>query len=233
MGMVALVGGDEFRPGCEDMDRAILEATSTPRPRVLIVPTAAYRQNPSKAAANGVSYFSRLGADASALMVLESSDASDESMLSPVDSADVVYLTGGDPSHLLETLRGSMLLLRLVRALDRGAILAGSSAGAMVMGSWMRRRGWQDALGVVDGVAVVPHHERSDPEKVARELVEEAPPSGVVLGIDAMSCWFGSLDGGTVLGSGGVTVYSGGDWRRHVSGDTLSLVSVEKKGSTP
>ena len=233
MGMVALVGGDEFRPGCEDMDRTILEATSTPRPRVLIVPTAAYRENPSKAAANGVSYFSRLGADASALMVLESADASDESMLAPIDYADVVYLTGGDPSHLLETLRGSLLPLRLVRALDRGHILAGSSAGAMVMGSWMRRRGWQDALGVVDGVTVLPHHERSDPEKVARELAEEEPPSGVVLGIDAMSCWFGSQDGGKVLGSGGVTVYSGSDWRRHVSGDTLSLVSVEKKGSTP
>ena len=107
---IALVGGDEFRRGCEAMDTTILEATGARRPRVSVVPTAAAAQNPAKAASNGVSYFSSLGADASAVMALGPADAADPGLIAPLAQADVVYLTGGDPAHLLRTLRGSLLL---------------------------------------------------------------------------------------------------------------------------
>ena len=161
---IALVGGDEFRPGCEAMDAAILEATGASRPRVSVVPTAAAAQNPAKAASNGVSYFSSLGADASAVMALGPDDAANPSLIAPLEQADLVYLAGGDPAHLLETLRGSLLLAALRDALARGAVVTGSSAGAMVLGSRMRYRGWVDALGVVDRVTVLPHHERANPD---------------------------------------------------------------------
>ena len=45
-GRLALVGGDEFRTGCETMDAAILDATGSSNPAVLIVPTAAAFENP-------------------------------------------------------------------------------------------------------------------------------------------------------------------------------------------
>ena len=215
---IALVGGDEFRRGCEAMDAAILEATGARRPRVSVVPTAAAAQNPAKAASNGVSYFSSLGADASAVMALGPDDATDPGLIAPLAQADVVYLTGGDPAHLLRTLRGSLLLSALRDALARGAVVAGSSAGAMVLGSRMRYRGWLDALGVVGRVTVLPHHERADPEIVAAELAEEAPPGQVVLGIDAMTACFGVGDGWRVLGPGSVTVYEDGAWRRYAAG---------------
>ena len=99
-GRIALVGGDEFRPGCEEMDRIILRAAGVERPSLLVLPTAAADQNPSKAASNGVSYFTSLGADASPLMVLDGAHANDDQLLSPVDEADVVYLTGGSPQRL-------------------------------------------------------------------------------------------------------------------------------------
>ena len=102
--LIALVGGNEFRPGCERGDRAVLAATGAERPRVVILPTAAAHYNPSKAASNGVRYFSDLGAEASPLMVLGKEEAGDEALLAPVDTADVIYLSGGDPGHLLETL---------------------------------------------------------------------------------------------------------------------------------
>ena len=220
---IALVGGDEFRRGCEAMDAAILEATGARRPRVSIVPTAAAEQNPAKAASNGVSYFTALGADASAVMALGPSDAADDDLIAPLAQADVVYLTGGDPAHLLNALRGSPMLAALRDALARGAVLAGSSAGAMVLGSRMRYRGWSDALGVVEGVTVLPHHERADPEAVSAELAREAPPGQTVLGIDAMTACFGAGDGWTVLGAGAVTVYKGDAWRRYASGEQLSM----------
>ena len=222
-GIFALVGGDEFRSGCEEMDRAILRATGAEQPRVVVVPTAAAHQGPTKAASNGVEYFSSLGARASPLMVLGPPDANDESMVSTVDDTDVVYLTGGDPGHLLTSLKGSLLLQRLKDALGRGTVLVGSSAGAMVLGSWMAFGGWAEALGLLDGIAVLPHHEGSEPDQVASHLEGDAPAGTTVLGIDAKTCCFGGPGGWEVLGAGGITVYSQGGWRQFRSGQTVNL----------
>ena len=223
VGRMALVGGDEFRRGCEEMDSEILKATGKSRPRVLIIPTAAVEGNPAKAAANGVRHFSSLGSDAEALMVLDSKDANDPQLVADVDHADLIYLTGGNPRHLLDTLRGSELLSRIEKALEGETILVGSSAGAMVMGSWMRFREWSEALGLVSGVATLPHHERADPADTAAELNRTAPASVTVLGVDGMSGCLGSSWSWTVLGSGAVTVYGKSDWRRFTAGDTFSL----------
>lgn len=225
-GMIALAGGDEFRDGCEDMDRAILRAVPDEHPRVLIVPTAAANHSPSMAASNGVSYFSGLDADAAPLMVLDRAGANDEALLSPVDSAHVVYLAGGDPRYLLEVLKDSLLIEKLKGAVDRGAVVAGSSAGGMVLGSWMRYRDWAGALGVVPDVAVLPHHERSQPDEIAGEMATSAPPGALVLGIDAKTCCFGGPDGWTAIGPGAVTAYDQGSWSRYHSGDSVPLTAL-------
>ena len=213
-GVIALVGGDEFRPGCEPMDRAILDAAGVESPVLLVIPTAAASENPSKAVDNGVSYFSKLGASASGLMVLEPADASNEELLRPIDSADVLYFTGGNPAHLLATLEGSLLLQKLKESLDRGGVLAGSSAGAMVMGSWMRFRMWVRALDLIPRVTVLPHHERSEPADVTEELSASAPQDLVVLGIDGKTGCLAGEGVRRVIGTGSVTVYHGGHWRR-------------------
>ena len=222
-GAIALVGGDEFRPGCEEMDRAVLEASGVPYPTLLVVPTAAARENPGLAAANGVRHFTALGADASALMVTEPAHANDAGLITPLESADVVYLTGGSPAHLLDVLSGSLLLERLLEAHRRGAVLAGSSAGAMVLGEWMRFRGWRRALGVVPGVAVLPHHERADPEVMAAELAESAPDGIAVLGVDGKTGCLVQAGAWRVLGEGGVTVYRGGQWRRYGASESVAV----------
>jgi cyanophycinase len=217
------MGGDEFSDECREMDRAILSATGARHPSVLVVPTAAAFENPSLAASNGIEYFAGLGADVSALMVVQRTQADAAELLSPIDSADLIYFTGGNPSHLLDVLAESLLLQKLREALERGAVLAGSSAGAMVLGSWMRFRRWREALGVVPGVAVLPHHERSDPDAVSKELAKSAPPELTAMGIDAMTCCLGGPKGWKALGAGSVTVYRGGQWRRFASGQTLTL----------
>ena len=231
-GPIALVGGDEFRVGCEPMDREILAASEAARPKVLIVPTAAARQNPSKAAANGVSYFKGLGAEADSLMVLDSRDADDDGLVSRVPWADVVYLTGGDPVHLLDVLRGSRLLDAIKAAVAGGAVLVGSSAGAMVLGSWMRYRGICPALGLLDGLGVLPHHERSNPDVIAAELPDADYPTGSVLGIDAGSGCLRGRNGWRVVGTGSVVLYSSRTWRRFQAGEAVPLgVGPSLKGS--
>ncbi|MDP6453028.1 MAG: Type 1 glutamine amidotransferase-like domain-containing protein [SAR202 cluster bacterium] len=224
-GYVALVGGDEFRPGCEDFDRAMLEATGVARPKLLVLPTAAAHENPSRAASNGVGYFSELGADASPLMVVDGASANDEGIASEVEDAHVIYMTGGNPAHLLDSLSGSVLLARMTDALERGAVIAGSSAGAMVMGSWMRFRQWREALGIAEGIATLPHHERADSPTVAKELASTTPNGlRAVFGVCGRTGCLGSPDGRwTVYGPGDVTVYQQGQWRSYGSGESFEI----------
>jgi len=206
------------------MDAAILAATGKSSPVVLIVPTAAAFENPARAADNGVRHFRSLGADASPLMVLNHNDAMDAGMASEIESADVVYLTGGNPAHLLDNLQDSLLLDAILSRLGDGGILAGSSAGAMVMGSWMRFRGeWTRTLSIAGGVATLPHHERADPDAVVGELGAAPDELTAVFGVDGAAGVLSGPDGWTALGAGRVTVYHGGGWRRYEHGDSFSL----------
>ncbi len=223
-GSIALVGGDEFRSTCEEMDRHILTTIPEEPAKVLIVPTAAASDNPVMAASNGVRYFSSLGATADQLMVVDREQANDEALFSSINDASVIYFTGGNPDHLLTTLRGSKLQQKVMEALSGGCVLAGSSAGAMVLGSAMRRPsgGWVEGLEVAKGVAVLPHHERRNPEEVMRSLAAESVPEGLwVLGIDGATCCFGGPGDWRVLGLGKVTLYQGDRWRSFGPGEKL------------
>ena len=222
-GQIALVGGDEFRTGCEEMDREIMRASGHDPAKVVVIPTAAVT-GPAKAANDGATHFGALGGDSSQLMLLERNHAEDPDFFAPATLADVVYFTGGSPEHLLETVKDSAFLTAILSSMNGGAVLAGSSAGAMVMGSMMRRPsagGWVEALGVVPGVAVLPHHERRDHAETSKELQASAPSGLTILGIDARTGCLGTPGSWQVVGSGRVTVYQGTEWQTFNAGDKL------------
>ena len=229
-GKIALVGGEEFRAGCEEMDREVMKASGRDPAGVIIIPTAAVT-GPAKAANDGVTHFAALGGNASQLMVLEPDHANDSSLVARVSSADVVYFTGGSPDHLLSTLRGSKLLELLTEGLGRGLVLGGSSAGAMVMGSVMRRPPlypaeeggdrWVEGLGIAPGICVLPHHERRDPAETLAELRRSAPADVVYLGIDARTGVIGGPGEWRVAGFGRVTVYRDDGYAVFSAGEEL------------
>ena len=222
-GQIALVGGDEFRTGCEEMDREIMRASGNDPAKVVVVPTAAVT-GPAKAANDGATHFGALGGDSSKLMLLERGHAEDPDFFAPATTADVVYFTGGSPEHLLETVVDSPFLKAVLESVAAGSVLAGSSAGAMAMGSMMRRPragGWVESLGLVPGVAVLPHHERRDQAETSKELQDTAPSGLTFLGIDARTGCLGTPNNWQVVGSGRVTIYQGSEWQIFNLGDKL------------
>ena len=224
-GQIALVGGDEFRFGCEEMDHEIMLASGQSPAKVLVIPTAAVT-GPAKAANDGTTHFAALGGESSHLMLLEKEHAENPDFFVPVTKADVIYFTGGNPEHLFETLKDSQFFHALLTASNQGAVLAGSSAGAMVMGAMMRRptsEGWAEALSIVSGVAILPHHERRDQAAISKELQETAPAGLVYLGIDARTACLGNPGNWRVVGFGKVTVYMGTEWQIFHAGDKLPL----------
>ena len=173
------------------------------------------------AAANGVAHFSSLGARALKLMVLNAEDANVPELAVALEGFSHVYFSGGSPDYLLGVLKGSLLLERVLEWRREGGVLAGSSAGAMVMGEFMRspKSGrWVVGLGVCPGIAVLPHHENRDPAEVSESLKGALPEGADVLGIDAQSCCLLKGDRWEVLGEGGVTLYRQGGWHRYGPG---------------
>lgn len=224
-GLIALVGGDEFRRYCVDMDQEILAATGKEQARVVVLPTAAVN-GPVKAAHDGVTHFGGLGGNGQPLMILEREQADDPAMVQRLAGADIIYFTGGNPNHLLETLQDSRLLAAILAAVDDGAILAGSSAGAMVMGSVMRRPRsdeWVAGLGIAEGICVLPHHERSNPDQVAEQLQERLSDELTILGIDAQTACLGSAGSWKVTGHGKVTAYRPQGWTQYQPGETFRV----------
>ena len=91
--------------------------------------------------------------------------ADDEALASLVEGAGLVYLSGGNPGFLAETLHGTRVWAAIEAAWHAGAALAGCSAGAMAMGGRVApvRTPWRPAppgLAVVPGVEVLPHFDR-------------------------------------------------------------------------
>jgi len=205
-GLIALVGGNEFRPECEAMDRSLLARIATD-PRVIILPTAAARENPGLAAENGVHHFKRLGARAEAAMVLDPATARGGKWLGMIQNADLVYLTGGDPLHLLETLRNSAAWEAVREVWESGRSLAGSSAGAMVLGGrmWAPGEGWREGLGLLPQIAVIPHHSRLAEAWKVKDMLASLPGRVTLVGIDEATALVGPP--WKAVGMGKVVIY--------------------------
>ena len=223
-GVIVLMGGNEFRPDCEPMDRWILAGIG-PKPRVVILPTAAARENPALAAENGVRYFNRLAARAEAAMIVDSATARDGKWLGLIQNADLIYLAGGDPVHLLDTLSDSPAWEAILGVWMSGRTLAGSSAGAMVWGGqmWAPGQGWREGLGLLPGIAVIPHHARLAEVWKARDMLISLPEKVTLVGIDEATALLGPP--WKAVGEGKVVVYEPHRVTVFTHGELINLAS--------
>ncbi|MDA8399688.1 MAG: Type 1 glutamine amidotransferase-like domain-containing protein [Actinomycetota bacterium] len=157
-GLLALVGGGEWREGAS-FDRELLERGGGD---VLVLPTAAAFENPSRAVEAARAWFESLGGRANALMVLHKPEADDPANAERIMMSRFIYLSGGSPLHLRSVLKGSRVWKALVDAWRSGAVVAGSSAGAMVMCDPMvdpRGGAFTVGLGMVEQLAILPHYD--------------------------------------------------------------------------
>jgi cyanophycinase len=140
-------------------------------------------------------------------------DAEGEANAAAIRTAKFVYLAGGSPMHLRSVLKDSPVWDALVEAWDGGAVLAGASAGAMVLCDPMvdpRGGAFTLGLGLVEQVALIPHHEEWD-EDQARRTIELAPNGLPVVGIDTQTALIRDPNGTwRTEGAGRVVVFVDG-----------------------
>ncbi len=222
-GWLALHGGGEFQSGSEIGDRRLIVAAGGAEAHVVIVPTAAGHDYPQMAARNGVNWFQRLGARADAALVVDVKSANDSSVAGQLEKATLIYLPGGDPVYLVETLRGSATWDVIVKAYQRGVALGGASAGAMAFGTQM----WNPHTGkLMDGLGLVPvvtlPHFGADRIDRARALQQQLDRGTRLFGIAerTSAIWDGSH--WNVWGPGEVVEVLTSDVKTYQSGESFS-----------
>ena len=232
------------RPGDGDSEDDVsghrvgqLAASLTTAIRVVILPTAAARGRPDRASANGRAAFERraavLGriARVDVARVVDAASAADPEQTACLADADLIHLPGGDPDLVPEILAGSPALAAIESAWRRGAVIAGASAGAMALAEWAwTPTGGIRALGLVHGLAVVPHYDDIRRTAWQRALDDLAPGGIGYLGLDERTGVIAEPNGAEgrnwrVAGAGAAWWFARGSNRPLVArhGDVLHL----------
>lgn len=226
-GTVALVGSGEFLPPIDDLDRGLLARLADP-PRAVILPTASAPDGPGvpeRWARQGIEHFTRLGATSSAVMVRTRADAESADLAAEIATANLVYLSGGKPQYLYDTLRDTACWRAIAGVFAAGGVIAGCSAGAMALGArmvaWPRLWQTQPALGLAPGLVVIPHFDEM-PGWMAG-AVRRLPRDGWVVGVEGSTALVGNAGTWRVEGRGRVTVFGDGTPRVYEAGESVPL----------
>jgi cyanophycinase len=226
------VGSGEYLPVMASVEGMLLEG----RPRRYVqLPTAAAPEGEKSLKYwldLGAAQAERLGVEQVPVLVRDRAEADSAELAALIDGAGLIYLSGGSPGFLSQTLRGSRVWAAIRAAWEAGAALAGCSAGAIALTGWvpsMRslHRDPDPGLGLLPHLRVLPHFDKMlgwVPDLLTRAVLH--PPEGTtVLGIDEDTALVDLTGGGhswSVYGR--QQVWTLGDGRRqgHAAGATLT-----------
>lgn len=224
-GPLALVGGDELHPGNEPQDQVLVEAARNGP--AFILATAAARHDPRAAVRNAQAWFGGLGLRVEELPAVHRIEVSSAINAERARVGRFFYLVGGDPGRVPTTLNGTPVWTAIVGAWLGGAALAGSSAGAMALGGWTlirdrrpgdAKRRYAPGLGLVPGVAVIPHFDTFGKDWVRGALQDPPREDVILLGIDERSAAVWTARRWVALGAGAVILFRDGGQRRYEGG---------------
>ena len=226
-GTVALVGSGEFLEPIEPLDRELLKRLNG-TPHVVILPTASALDGPGVSerwAQMGIKHFTRLGASAQEVMLLTREDAESATLASRIVAANFVYFSGGKPQYLLETLRDTVCWHAILDVFAAGGVVAGCSAGAMVLAeymlAWPQFKRTIPALGLAPGIAIIPHFDEV-PGWIT-SVVRMVPRGVTVVGVAGSTALVSSEQSWTVCGRGSVTVFTGKHKQQYSEGENVPL----------
>ena len=228
-GYLLLEGGAEFGGQMSEPDRRAIELAGGPEASISIIPTAAAPDNNhQRAGRNGVNWFKSLGAtQVESLPLIDKASANDPAIVNAISHSRLIYMLGGFTGFLGETLKHSASWQAIFQAYSNGAVIAGSSAGAMVMCQHYfdpGKRRVVEGLGLLLNTCVLPHHNtfgRGWAQQLASLL-----PGVVLLGIDERT---GMIDDGQegrkigwrVYGQGAITLYRKGQPAVYKAGESF------------
>jgi cyanophycinase len=221
-GIVMPIGGAEDKVGRMTILREVVRLAGGSAGRLAVLSTASSLGDEITHAY--LQLFDALGIGEAVGIRPESRDqAADPTITGAVDDATAVFMTGGNQTKLATLVVGTPLGEALTAAHRRGALLAGTSAGASICSRFMVSFGSGGAtpkfrvgqisqgLGLLDGVIVDQHFTQRNRFGRLLALVA-ANPGQLGMGIDEDTAAVIDPDGRMeVRGRGVVTIFDGAD----------------------
>jgi cyanophycinase len=216
-GHLLIIGGAEDKLRQRQILARFVSLAGGAHARVVVISTASSLGD--EATDLYLSLFRQLGiADVRGMRPLVRDDANDPRLVSLLDDATAIFMTGGNQLRLSSVIGGTALGRALAERHRQGAIVAGTSAGASAIASHMVAFGTSGAtpkqrmtqmsagLGLLPGVLIDQHFEQRNRFGRLLALVAQSPAL-LGIGIDEDTAALVSPKGILeVLGKGSVTV---------------------------
>ena len=191
------------------------------RPIYIQIPTAAGKETPDRLEywkQLGKAQADRLDVDSIFLPVFTREDANNPEYVTLMRDSALMYMSGGDPHYLAETLMDTPLWEAIQENWSTGASLAGCSAGAMVLSSHipnfrLLKKAPTAGLNLLPEIRVIPHFNKFFkwiPESAAKVLLH-VPDNSILIGVDELTAIVrrGGEDHWVVVGEAKVHVLKG------------------------
>jgi cyanophycinase len=228
MAYFLLEGGSEFGGRMSEPDLRAIELAGGLQTSIAILPTAAAPDhNDLGAGRNGRRWFESLGASrVDVVPVADKLSANHPDLAASVAAARLIYLLGGFPRYLCETLHGSRVWSAALEAYRSGAVIAGSSAGAMVLCQHYydpHEGKLLQGLNLLENTCILPHHNRFGKNWASK--LRSLIPQATLLGIDEQTGIINDVSDHvwTVYGAGVVTLYRGEKIEVHARDEQFHL----------
>jgi cyanophycinase-like exopeptidase len=198
-GSIALVGSGEYLPAMASLEKSLINdgIKNGKRSIYVQIPTAAGQESDDR-----LEYWKQLGKDQADRIGVESiflpiytrADANNPEYVKLINDSALIYMSGGDPHYLAETLMGTPLWDAMQENWRTGTSLAGCSAGAMVLSSHipnfrLLKKTPTAGLNLIPEIRVIPHFNkffRWIPESAAKVLLH-VPDDSILIGVDELT----------------------------------------------
>ena len=214
VGALLLAGGGALGP---EIAAAALDLDGGSAARWVCVPTAAADEDVAQASVDN--FVSGLGRRFAVLHTRDRAVADAAAFVEPLRDATAVWFEGGRQTRLMDAYAGTRTERALRAVLDRGGLMAGTSAGATIQGSHLVRGtrdsifpppGQARAFGYLHNVAIDQHVDARHRERDLLPLIA-ANPGLLGLGLDEGTAAVVRGDVFAVIGRGRVLVTDGTD----------------------
>ena len=236
-GSLALVGSGEYLPAMASFEKSLVDdgVKNGKQAKYIQIPTAAGRESTER-----MSYWENLGKKQGDLIGVESiflpifnrEDANNPDLVNQIEGSALMYLSGGDPHYLAETLMGTLVWDAIVENWQSGASLAGCSAGAMVLSSHipnfrLLKGSATTGLNLLPEIRVIPHFNKFFkwiPESAAKLLLH-VPDGSILIGVDELTAIVkrSGDDDWVVFGEAKVHVLNGLPDQQLIDGERIHL----------
>jgi cyanophycinase len=198
-GSLALVGSGEYLPEMASFEKSLVDdgIKNGKKPVYVQIPTAAGQESDDRLdfwKTLGKTQADLIGVEAKYLPIYTRDDAFKQENVDAIKDAALMYMSGGDPHHLSETLIDTPVWAAMQENWRTGASLAGCSAGAMVLSGHipnfrLLKKTHTAGLNLLPEIRVIPHFNKFFgwiPESAAKVLLH-VPDDSILIGVDELT----------------------------------------------